>query len=542
MRYTEIAAPLNEVHWTDLYPKGFQEFRAKYLRLVRQRKHYGLYVQFTNHADNTMDRTAFQAPDHHDMTGVYAYPLDYVLTHPADVWYGKGARYMRVLRDESKMSLDLSYIDSEGKAERFLNQMGFNTAEIDTVLSLVKKHFKDRIKGTNRFAKMFLSAVQVDVLSPPIGHRDAGMFSKGGPEFRIRTGAEQTELFRKMGVDAIIDASRTNKAAIINDREPEQICFLTRNAFRVVEVFSLRPGIPDDQLPSMTHSAPDTQRIERPLVAMIAKALDDRITEWAKDPKLRQKIEFDAPYRYYWTAKGRRIEIEFERPSSYYDSRQMGEKKHRESKLSDSYMTRIKIRTELGDMNSLFGSDKTFADMVRYVVTQWNELKQNPRTTTWQPQTAASFMDGIKAQKAEETRKRIEKDRAERLSEWPQVAEHAAALAGRYNLPFAPPEDDESRQSIVKMLSFLSNLSRHEGMSQIDVPATLEKWKETARRWIEGTRIDASVMQTIEQMSSIIERGATESTPRWWMGQGERMFAVLRANIKEREMRAAAAE
>ncbi len=523
---------VDEVHWTDLYPKSFAEFRKKYLKLKREGKTSDLYVQFSNFKNNVMDRTAVQAADHNDPTGTFGYPLDYVLTHPADIWYGMGARYLRVLQDTSKNSINLAYINSESAAIRALQGMGFTYYQAADALEIVKKNFKYRIKGTNKFAKMFLSAVQVDVLSPPIDHRKPGFFDKGGPEFRIRSGAEQTALFRKWGVDAIEDTARSNKSAIINDREPEQIIFLTRNAFRVLEVVPLRPGIPDDQLPHMTTVSPETPRVERPLAAAIAKAMDDQISESARDKSVRQRVNFDAAYHFYWTKKGRRIGIEFDRPASYYDGRKMGEKKHRGDKLSNSYQTKISVKTELGDITVSGFSDEPFSEVIAKFVRRWHDLKENPMPMGWTPQDAASFMAAVDAQKQEYHRRHREEERRKTLKDWPEFVTGAKQVADYYGFPFEPPKDDDGRYGLLESLRWFGN---HVYRQKEDRP-----FDETLAEFLEAynhvARLDYTpeTSTAFQQALDLIKRMVKDISPRWWIKRGVYMFSTFWRELEDK--------
>lgn len=527
----ESTETLNEVHWTDLYPKGFQDFRKKYLPMSRKKQTYGLYVQFSNHADNTMDRTAFASPDHHDPVGVYGYPMDYVLKHPADIWYGKGARFMRVLRDTSKSSLDLAYIDSLSKAERFLSQLGWTYGEREESISLAMKHYKSRLLGSTKFAKIFLMAMQIDFLSPPV---EVGKASgKKTNTYRIRTGVEQTALLRKAGIDALVDTARTNKQAVINDREPEQIIFLTRAAFRVEELFSLRPGLRDDQTGAMNSSDPDRQPIVRPLAAAIAKAMGDQITEYAGDKSLWKKVKFDASYRYYWTRGGRRIKIEFERSASYYDGKKMGEKKHREAGLSDSYQTRVEVKTEFGDFARKFGSSETFTDIVDDFARNFAAMQREPHPTDWKPENARSFMDKQEAEKEDYWRKEREKEMLQRRKDWPDFVTNIQYVTEHFGMDFTPPTDDNAIDGLMQMIPRLANIYLR-NRSDITVEETVEKWIEHVDDWFEvGTDVTATIRDTARLIGKIVLRASKDFNPQYWL-RSQSMFSALKREIEDR--------
>lgn len=519
---------LDEVHWSDIYPKAFAEFRKKYLKYIRDGRATKLYVQFSNYVDNTLNRNAYQTPDHSDPVGTYAYPMAYVLTHPADVWYGKSARYLRVLQDVSKTGLDLSYIDSPNKAIRLLQQMDFDYRQADQSLSLAIKHFKDRLKPPNKFAKVFLTAVQMDLVSPPIGKQEAGMWHKAGPIYRIRTGKEQTALFKKAGIDAIIDSSKNHKSAIINPREPEQIVFLTRNAFRVLEVFALRPG---DQANYLA-SADVNPRSTRKLAAELAAIMDDKIVQSAEDPKLQKKIEFDATYRYFWTLKGRRIEVRFEHSAAYYKNKKMGEKKHKETKLYDTFKTKIDIETEIGRIERNYSEDETFNEILNQFSQTWNNLIKNPQPTNWKPQNAESFMAKIIAVKKQQREMENAARDAKLKKEWPQTLTDIQYCANYYHLHFTPNPQDINWY-LPNMFGFFSNIVRHGDHKPEHVEHFVDEWYKATELWLDkGPYHD--LMNQIHQLGPLIIAAGQDSI--WWVNNREHMFGSLRAFLVEKQI------
>ena len=394
---------ITEVHFTDLFPTAFMSFRKKYMPMLRKHQTFGMYTQFSNFASDTMNRNPYHTPDHNDMVGVYAYPIEYVLRYPADVWYGQGARYMRVLQSHAKNVLNLRYIDTEGKAERLLNSMGFNSRETMQLLDTARTTYKH--KGVTRWGKIALAAIQMDLLNDPLVPEKRNIFGRDPPQYRVRDGLEQSKLFIKAGYDAVEDNGSSNKMAVLNEREPEQIVFLTRAAFRVIEVYNLRPGLPKADLPTFTTSDPSNSRVERPLAAMIARAMDDQLSEAR-----------DYGNKMYWTKNGSRIEIEFERPSSYYHTRKMGEKKHKESKLSNSFFVRLKLFTNRGTYETRYQSDETFKDIVADVSRWWH---QSAERTDWEPETKASYDAKLEAAAARATQQRLDAEHQKRVAQLP---------------------------------------------------------------------------------------------------------------------------
>lgn len=446
MRLREL---LSEIHYSDLYPKSFEEFRTKYRRHPNAAR---LYVQFSNHASDVLDRTAFQTPSHSDPVGVYAYPLKYVLNYPADVWYGQQAKYLRVLEDHSKMSLDMTAVE-EWMAVSLLKQMGLDgggapgdpTAR--DLLWIALKRFPNRNKGRNKYAKAFLTALQLDLSAKP--EIKTGAFSGKTYVFPQRTGAEQTKLLRKAHIDAIKDTSKNINSAIINDREPEQICFLTRAAFRVVEVFHLRPG----STATNYLVKPRAENLNRAMAAKIAAVLGDRITSWTDYGDK------------YWTAKGSRYQFDVKDTSIQWRMNNLkpGQKMHRAHKFEDPTRYRIEIFTTAGGMVAYVHPSDKIDDMIASVAAQFQKGELDPSMKLQQPETKESFEAAEKAERAAyhaaELRKRYEPYVGAQQKAFAAIKD----LAQRVGLPFKEFSGDSDihhlamTKAIVDGSSWLAN-------------------------------------------------------------------------------------
>lgn len=446
MRYSD----LTETHYSDMMPKSFEDFRKRYMKLAKSGQTRDLYVQFT-HNGSSMDRTSFLSPDHSDPVGIYGYPMDYVLKYPADIWYGRGARFLRVLEDTSKSKLYIDSVDDEWAAKRMLQRMGFSIPDIDEMIWRCKKLFRNSYGSVNVWAKTFLSCVQMDVLGfdMDLAKQDSSNYPA------VRSGAAQTALFRKAGFDAIEDTSTNNKRAIINSREPEQIIFLTRGAFRIREVVSLRPDAHQNKLPSMTSSDPGAELIERPFAQKLAAIMGDKLREGPERSNLNG-------WSFYWTVGGRRIEIDFPMNPSYYENKKIGEKPHRQHKLADDHQVKISIKTELGDMKTSGDSNTRWDEILDDIKIDWQNLQANPQDVNWEPETLASFR-----KKEEDERKaviwaRMDAENEKLQQKIPAFNEDAKWVAEYYDLPYTPldPTDPDARWAMRAIDRFSKIMSR----------------------------------------------------------------------------------
>lgn len=387
--YTEVLNQLKEenlieTHIVDMGSKAFVDFVKKY----KNEKY--LYVNFSFNGEK-MDRNAYQKPDHSDFTGVYAYPIDYVVKHPADIWYGSKMPYIRVLKDISKNPLYIDRITTEDQVLSILVKCGMDYKTALETYKKVRKTYNRRNAGPTRMAKDFLSCLQMKVLDEPEG-KDWGVY-----RYPTRTGKEQTDMLLKAGFDAVIDQSRTSKRAVVNEREPEQICFLTRGAFEIVEVIdSVLPMKTDKRLNqryTTTFTSPDFPLIERPFVVKIAEIMGDKIDKGHPE---RSSLN---GWSYYWTKMGRRIGIEFTR-TDYND------KKHRQFKQYNNFECNIRVKSEYGDIE-IHGDQKTkFEQLLREFSKEWNDLVEINVKSDWKPQNKQQFNQQREEEKREYFRKK----------------------------------------------------------------------------------------------------------------------------------------
>lgn len=409
---------LDEVRFEDRYPKGFMEFYNKYKKV----KNSKLYVQFTNHAGSVEDRNAFQNPDHSDPVGVYGYPLSYVISHPSDVWYGGAAAYLRVIEDTSRNKLVLPHM-TMSDATRILYQMGIKFGS--DLMATAKKTFKH--SGVTAVAQSFMSVVQVANLS------DMANIKRGEtpPGVVTRSGIQQTALFKAAGIDALEDRAKSDKQASINGREPEQIIFLTRNAFRPVEVFELRTK---QQKGGIGTSDQPDEILYRKIAAMVARNIGDQLT--SEFEKLHHQETGPIAIDTFFTRAGRMIAVDFKRPQSYYDQHSIGQKKHKDSKKSDTWFPTIWIWSEFGTEGWDFDSDQTSEQIAAAAAANWNAWKQGkPVIAGWQPYTLSSYKNILQAKRAETNKAQWEKEEKQEEQRFISNIKDWQSLAAKVNSP-----------------------------------------------------------------------------------------------------------
>jgi hypothetical protein len=391
IRDTLHREPLNEVHYSMLYHDQFESFRKKYSKLVRDGRASSLYVQFHSVKGDPIDRTPVAEPTHSDMVAVYAYPVDYVVKHPADIWYGQNARYLRVLQAVDREGTLYLTGMRESLAESLLFQMGLNPDD----LRRARRIF--RHTGTpNQWAKSFMSVVQLKLDEEPES------VSWGTPQYKIRSGIEQTRLFLRAGISTLIDSSRNEKGAAINPREPNQIVFLTRAAFRVVEVFNLGGGRP------AVSTTWRFDEVSRRVAARVAEVMGDRLVGNAETGGLWG-------WAYYWTAKGRRIEVLFEVSQEHHRRREefsnIGGKIHRAHKTYTPHEVSVAVRSEIGEIDISWGEGVKEKEIIDGIAKSWSELRTNPVGTGWEPETHEKYLEKLKKARYDAIKKKVSDER-----------------------------------------------------------------------------------------------------------------------------------
>ena len=422
---------LKEVHFSDYYSKGFMEFYNKY----KNRKYLSdksLYVQFTN-KDNTTDKTFVETPSHSDPSGNYAYPLEYVIKYPADIWYGNNTSHLRILRKRpNSKGIFLSNIDFSYAMDLF-QRIGYSydPYRIDKrknsefglwnsgLWDRLKKKFPNRIKGANQDAKRFWQYLQIDYkIDETDENYENYQSDKLNTKFKIRSSVDQNKILQYMGFDWVEDKSKKDTSAIINDREPEQILFLNRN-FDIVDIFRLSDT---SSKKSMNTKNPDF--LEKELAVKIFQATDDKFSEQDRST--------------FYSKKGRVISISSERPQSYYKTRNMGQKLHREFGKYDSYYFRVSYSTEYGEINSSFPLDATLEEIVLEIQERYEGKKSANELNSKFKVRSIKIDKDDKDRERQEQRQKQEKENKDLFDKYiksNEFKEHCDIISEYYNIP-----------------------------------------------------------------------------------------------------------
>lgn len=371
--------PLVELRTLDTAPKSFLDFLKKYRKLQRERRHetYGMYVNFTNMRDSVDDKNAADPNgSHDDPKGIYTYPMDYVLKHPADLWYGMNTRHMFVIQSTAKNVLELRLIDSNNAINRFRYRIGLQSYD-DRFLNKIRRTFN--YTGRGRFAKTFMSSIQIEwekMTPEEIKKRD----------WKLMPNAEQTKLFTK-AYDVIIDEG----TGAINGREPEQAIFLKRSSFKVIDKFELRKDVKKvGSIIVKDHG--DNLPLMRKIAQAVAEACGDNITKGPKHNDVKHM---------YWTRTGMRIKLGANDTSlrRRMDTTKIGSKPHKWFKGSDAYVVSIEVHTPYGIIEDRIGYDEKFKDAFLRVGREFHSIKSNSVDPDWEPENLEKYLAKVKEDK-----------------------------------------------------------------------------------------------------------------------------------------------
>lgn len=340
---------LNEAHYSDTYGQAFVDFVNKYKKIRPRNGIY--YIQFSNY-EKGLYRNAYSFTDHRDPVGIYAYPIDYVLNHPGDIYYGANARFLRVLKKtKTCKTLNLTGMTNDTAKHLIQKLPEINSFNVRDVMKQARKQFPQKAGGRN-WAKTLMTVIQM-----PWNDREVEFEETSYPS------DVQTKRILSIGYNCLEDQSKSLNTAAINDKEPEQIVFLSRNAFEVVEEIILHQRQNKD-VSYLTANNPD--HLKRRLAQKIAELFNDKI-------KIKQSQN-------YYTVGGRIIYVyySFEIPKDI----KLGQKSHRTRGESSQHYPIIEIYSEYGNYKKQYSKSDTFDKILNDIKNNYLSSKINP---LWQP-------------------------------------------------------------------------------------------------------------------------------------------------------------
>lgn len=354
---------LEEMHYQDFFGPGFTEFRNKYLK---QKSALDLFVNFNNHYNDPIMKNFSPKTDHEDPSGVYAYPLKYVIDHPMDVRYGKTAKYLRVLRKTTGDILYVQFIDASLASRILYKSKGY--LYFKEKFAIFKKHFDSSHIPRVWYGLMRLTKEGIDAMVEHYTNKASKYSTFDASQYFISS-AEMTKQFKELGYSAIVDHATTASKAAINKWEPEQVIFLDRGAFEVVDVFTINSKVePDGFLVNTSHEF--EQNMFRKIAAGIAAGIGDKMMSSKAATSNR------GGYFVFYTKAGRQIGIQLTDTTPISDKK-FGEKKHKEHKLIDTNALMIYIRSEKPFFEFTAHHKDRTEDVIDSVVSSWMKLPKS---------------------------------------------------------------------------------------------------------------------------------------------------------------------
>jgi len=449
---------LNEMHYKDLYGAEFDKFRKKYTKLLKDNhlSKYNIFVNFTSYSYNDLDRSFNEDPSHSDPAGLYAYPLDYVLKYPADIWYGAKARYLRVIEAKKNVNiLNLTYLEEYRAFELLKKVYGADTS---MHMRLVKKHFKTRLQKPSTegyWGRVFFQCAQIPMSI--LEKLESKELEVGDIRSGINSAKEQRSLLTKMGITAVKDTPSRKNYAVINDREPEQILFLDKTSFSIKETFILHERGKNDRKGENTSQHPEVNDEGVRLAVKIFAEFGHKIK------KFDQQREYGVHYTLFFSDKGFKLSIDFAFPRWVMDTRKMGEKKHKERKLTTYHYPEILLWTDRGEIEYKAHEDESFSEIAETVHHRYLE---NDPIENWEPYTSEKEISTRKKAHELQVEQNIQKQRKEDLDEASLYKERLSSIISlvkqKFNVTYLNPFDnvihEETLIDAVKFIDFVDRM------------------------------------------------------------------------------------
>lgn len=409
---------LNELNFKDTYPKQFHEFVREYRKHKNNSRYY---VQFSNHATDIVDKRMYDSPDHSDPMGVYGYPIKYVIEHPSDIWYGRNAMYLRVLKVSTHKILDLQSMtlsDMDNIIYRMKLGRYLSSSKMSVEVHLKKIIKKFRYTGSKAFHKAFMSFVQCK------------LDEDGMPLDSMISAREQNVRFRLAGYDAIIDNARTVNSAIINNREPTQIIFLARDSFEVETVYTLRNKEPA----SIITGKNDDTALYKKIAGLFFKSINDPLVDSMGKGR-------------FWSKGGIEMQLTYDEKLEIRMELMFGtgfNKPHKQYKKHDDAVFGANIITKYGNIEAIQDSEQTIGSFVQDLVNEYKKLVDIGNVVDgWQPSTKQAVEDNIKKDEDERIRRNIEIKVDKYKRDYTEYRQCMSDIAKGLGLEFSVPVIDE---------------------------------------------------------------------------------------------------
>jgi len=248
--FDKIINIINEIHYTDYYPKQFVNFVKKY----KDRDLNNLYVHFSNFKSDVLDKRINYDPQasHDDPAGVYGFPADYVINHPSDIGFGTNRKYLAVIENNA---LDETLYLQDMTKEQFIYYMDRLFPNEDWHLESVYQNYvvlRGMSAGSYLYRKLY------------------GFFDE-----TKRSPKDMNRLLVNAGIKVLVDNADEKSKAIIHPDEPHQVIFLTRDSFNIVETFQLREEPATGDIEHGRDKYLETNIINR-MLGMLSSKLEDR--------------------------------------------------------------------------------------------------------------------------------------------------------------------------------------------------------------------------------------------------------------------------
>ena len=247
--FNKIINLINEIHYTDYYPKQFVNFVEKY----KTQNLDNLYIHFSNFKSDVLDKRIVYDPagTHEDPAGVYAFPADYVVHHPSDIGFGTNRRYLAVVKNI--VPNQTLYLQDMSK-DQFIHYLSIMFPEERWDVIYQNYVVNRGVRAGYQFYRMItVGLTNKKVLSPKISN----------------------QLLVKAGIKVLVDNAEEKSKSIIHPDEPHQAIFLTRDSFEIIETFELRQEKATGKITQKRDEYLETNIVEK-MLGMLSNKLRDK--------------------------------------------------------------------------------------------------------------------------------------------------------------------------------------------------------------------------------------------------------------------------